>query len=235
MPTDCNAGQLLFEGFEGRQVVGAFDGGAVTSNAGATLLREADRAIGLTAKAARSIRDGRAAELVVHNIETLVAQRVHAIALGYEDTNDHDELRHDPVLGLLSDTLEPKRADVATLAGKSTLNRLEHGCKSSVSRYHKISVNDAAMEQVFLDLYVAAHKSAPNRIVLDLDATDDPLHGHQEGRFFHGYYRCYCYLPLYIFDGRHLLVAKLRKDAMSRDEGRRSFLAISLRPSRYWT
>ena len=133
MPTDCNAGQLLFEGFEGRQVVGAFDGGAVTSNAGATLLREADRAIGLTAKAARSFRDGRAAELVVHNIETLVAQRVHAIALGYEDTNDHDELRHDPVLGLLSDTLEPKRADVATLAGKSTLNRLEHAIRSAHS------------------------------------------------------------------------------------------------------
>ena len=211
MRTDCSAGQLIFEGFEGRQVVGAFDGGAVTSNAGATLLREADRAIGLSAKVAGCFCDGRAAELVVHKIQTLVAQRVHAIALGYEDINDHDELRHDPVLGLLSDTLEPKRADVATLAGKSTLNRLEHGLKSGVSRYHKISVIDAAMEQVFLDLYVAAHKSAPKRIILDLDATDDPLHGHQEGRFFHGYYRCYCYLPLYIFDGRHLLVAKLRR------------------------
>src|SRR5215470_9909607 len=159
MPTDCSSGQLGFEGFEGRQVVGAFDGGAVTSNAGATLLREADRAIGLTAKVARCFRDGRAAEFVVHNIETLLAQRVHAIALGYEDINDHDELRHDPVLGLLSDTLEPKRADVATLAGKSTLNRLEHGLKSGVSRYHKISVIDEAMEQVFLDLCVAAHKS----------------------------------------------------------------------------
>ncbi|RPI34227.1 MAG: IS1380 family transposase, partial [Hyphomicrobiaceae bacterium] len=211
MPAECNSGQLIFEGFEGRQVVGAFDGGAVTSNAGATLLREADRAIGLSAKVAGCFCDGRATELVVHKIQTLVAQRVHAIALGYEDINDHDELRHDPVLGLLSDTLEPKRADVATLAGKSTLNRLEHGLKSGVSRYHKISVIDAAMEQVFLDLYVAAHKSAPKRIILDLDATDDPLHGHQEGRFFHGYYRCNCYLPLYIFDGRHLLVAKLRR------------------------
>jgi hypothetical protein len=225
MRTDCNAGQLLFEGFEGRQVVGAFDGGAVTSNAGATLLREADRAIGLTAKVARCFRDGRAAELVVHNIETLVAQRVHAIALGYEDINDHDELRHDPVLGLLSDTLEPKRADVATLAGKSTLNRLEHGLKSGVSRYHKISVIDAAMEQVFLDLYVAAHKSAPQRIILDLDATDDPLHGHQEGRFFHGYYRCYCYLPLYIFDGRHLLVAKLRRADIDASAGAKEEIA----------
>ena len=211
MQADCSAAQLHFEGFGKRQVVGAFDGGAVTSNAGAILLREADRALGLTAKVARCFSDGRAAELVVHRLETLVAQRVHAIALGYEDINDHDELRHDPVLGLLSDTLEPKRADVAPLAGKSTLNRLEHGLKSAMSRYHKISVIDAAMEEVFLELYAAAHKSAPKRIILDLDATDDPLHGRQEGRFFHGYYRCYCYLPLYIFDGRHLLVAKLRK------------------------
>lgn len=210
MPTDCNATQLLFEGFEGRQVVGCFDGGAVTSNGGGVLLREADRAIGLTRRVARCFRDERDPDLVVHRMETLVAQRVHAIALGYEDINDHDELRHDPVLGLLSDTLEPKRADVATLAGKSTLNRLEHGLKSGASRYRKISVIDAALEKVFLDIYVAAHKRPPARIVLDLDATDDPLHGNQEGRFYHGYYRSYCYLPLYIFDGRHLLVAKLR-------------------------
>jgi hypothetical protein len=225
MQTDCNAAQLIFEGFEGRRVVGAFDGGAVTSNAGATLLREADLAIGLTAKVARCFRDGRAEELVVHRIETLVAQRVHAIALGYEDINDHDELRHDPVLSLLSDALEPKRADVASLAGKSTLNRLEHGLKSGVSRYHKISVIEEAMEQVFLDLYVAAHNSAPKRIVLDLDATDDPLHGHQEGRFYHGYYRCYCYLPLYIFDGRHLLVAKLRKADIDASAGAKEEIA----------
>ena len=130
---------------------------------------------------------------------------MHAIALGYEDINDHNKRapEHQSILGLLSDTLETKRADVATLAGKSTLNRLEHGLKSGVSRYHKISVIDAAMEQVFLDLYVAAHKSAPKRIILDLDATDDPLHGSPEGKIFHGYYRCYCYLPLYIFDGQH--------------------------------
>jgi hypothetical protein len=211
MPTERSPTQLVFEGFAGRQVVGCFDGGAVTSNGGGALLREADRAIGLTRRVARCFRDERNPDLVVHHMETLVAQRVHAIALGYEDIDDHDELRHDPVLGLLSDTLEPKRADVATLAGKSTLNRLEHGLKSGAGRYHKISVIDAAMEKVFLDIYVAAHKSPPKRIILDLDATDDPLHGDQEGRFYHGYYRCYCYLPLYIFDGRHLLVAKLRK------------------------
>ena len=159
MQADCSAAQLHFEGFGKRQVVGAFDGGAVTSNAGAILLREADRALGLIAKVARCFSDGRAAELVVHRLETLVAQRVHAIALGYEDINDHDELRHDPVLGLLSDTLEPKRADVAPLAGKSTLNRLEHGLKSAMSRYHKISVIDAAMEEVFLELYASSSTS----------------------------------------------------------------------------
>ena len=184
MPTDCSTPQLAFEGFEGRQVVGAFDGGAVTSNAGAVLLREADRVIGLTGKAAAAFRDGRDPDLVVHAMETLVAQRVHGIALGYEDLNDHDTLRHDPVLALLSDTAEPKRPDVATLAGKSTLNRLETAPETGHARYHKISVDTAAMEQVFLDVYVAAHKTPPKRIILDLDATDDPLHGNQEGRFF---------------------------------------------------
>jgi hypothetical protein len=211
MPTECNPSQLAFEGFHGRQVVGAFDGGAVTSNAGALLLREADRAINLTPQVARCFRDGRDQDSVVHTIETLIAQRIHGQALGYEDVNDHDELRHDPILALLSDTLEPKRANVARLAGKSTLQRLETGAEKGVARYHKISVDDAAMEQVFPDLYLAAHKTPPERIILDLDATDVPLHGAQEGRFFHGYYRSYCYLPLYIFAGRHLLVAKLRR------------------------
>jgi Transposase DDE domain group 1 len=196
--------------------VGAFDGGAVTSNGGAVLLREADRAINLTPQVARCFRDGRDQDSVVHTIETLIAQRIHGQALGYEDLNDHDELRHDPILALLSDTLEPKRANVATLAGKSTLQRLEGVPKKTTSekntgRYHKISVDEAAMEKVFLDLYVAAQPTPPPRIILDLDATDVPLHGDQEGRFFHGYYRSYCYLPLYIFAGRHLLVAKLRR------------------------
>jgi hypothetical protein len=210
MPTECNAPQLAFEGFGSRQVVGSFDGGAISSNGGAVMLREADRAIGLTKAVAACVIDRRDPGLVVHRVETLLAQRIHGLALGYEDINDHEELRHDPVLGLLSDTLEPRRADCATLAGKSTLNRLEHGLKGRASRYHKLEVDEAALEAVFLDIYVAAHKTAPKRIILDLDATDDPLHGNQEGRFYHGYYRGYCYLPLYIFDGRHLLVAKLR-------------------------
>jgi hypothetical protein len=215
MPTDCTPTQLAFEGFKGRQVVGAFDGGAVTSNAGALLLRAADRAINLTPQVARCFHDGRDQDSVVHTIQTLIAQRIHGQALGYEDVNDHDELRHDPVLALLSDTLEPKRANVARLAGKSTLQRLEgvpkKASEEGVARYHKISVDEASMATVFLDLYVAAHETPPKRIILDLDATDVPLHGTQEGRFFHGYYRSYCYLPLYIFAGRHLLVTKLRR------------------------
>ena len=161
--------------------MGAFDGGAVTSNAGALLLREADRAINLTPQVARCFRDGRDQDSVVHTIETLIAQRIHGQALGYEDVNDHDELRHDSILALLSDTLEPKRANVARLAGKSTLQRLEGVPKTAaekgVARYHKISVDDAAMQQVFVDLYLVAHQQPPRRIILDLDATDVPLHG----------------------------------------------------------
>lgn len=225
MGTDCSSEQLVFEGFEGRQVVGCFDGGAVTSNAGAALLREADRAIGLTDRVARCFRDERNPDLVVHRLATLLAQRIHGLALGYEDLNDHDELRFDPVLGLLSDRLETKREDVATLAGKSTLNRLEHGLISGATRYHKISVNDAELEQVFLDIFIAAHERPPERIILDLDATDDPLHGGQEGRFYHGYYRSYCYLPLYIFAGRHLLVAKLRRANIDASAGSREEVA----------
>lgn len=211
MPTECSATQLVFEGFLGRQVVGDFDGGAVTSNGGALLLREADRVIGLTRQVAGAVRDGRDPDARVHSVPTLVAQRIHGLALGYEDVADHDALRHDPVLACLSDRDEPVRRGVATLAGKSTLQRLEQSAKSGVARYHKFEIDDVAMERVFLDIYVAAHKAPPKRIILDLDATDIAIHGDQEGRFYHGYYRNYCYLPLYVFDGRHLLAAKLRK------------------------
>lgn len=211
MPTDCTSQSLDFEACSGRRVVADFKGGAISTDAGGLLLREADRAIGLSERVARCFRDGRNPVLTVHTIKTLVSQRVHGIALGYEDINDHDDLRLDPVLGLLSGKLEEKRADCEVLAGKSTLNRLEQAPETGNPRYHKISVDDEAMEAVFVDLYLAAHERPPKRIILDLDATDDPLHGDQEGRFYHGYYRCYCYLPLYIFVGRHLLVAKLRR------------------------
>jgi len=192
-------------------VVAAFDGGLVTSDAGALLLGATDRAIGLIDRFAACFEDGRAQDHVVHEVAAMVGQRVLGIALGYEDVNDHDELRHDPVLGVLSGRLKTRHPRCAPLAGKSTLNRLEHAPEGAPGRYHKIGHDGAAVEALFVDLFIEAHKRPPKRIVLDLDATDDPVHGHQEGRFFHGYYDCYCYLPLYIFCGRHLLCAKLRR------------------------
>src|SRR5271157_2704909 len=176
----------------------------MTSDAGAMLLGATDRVIGLIARFAGCFKDHRAAELVEHTVASMVGQRVVGIALGYEDLIDHDQLRHDPVMAVLGGKLEAKRSDCAPLAGKSTLNRLE------LSRYHKISYDAAAIETLFVDVFLDAHAAPPSQIILDLDATDDPLHGHQEGRFFHGYYDNYCYLPLYVFCGRHLLVAKLR-------------------------
>jgi hypothetical protein len=145
----------------------------------------------------------------------MVAQRVFGLALGYEDLIDHDQLRHDPVLAALAGKLTARRKSCAPLAGKSTLNRLEHA-PAGASRYHKIG---HAIESLFVALFLEAHKTPPKRIVLDLDATDDPLHGHQEGRFFHGYYDGYCYLPLYVFCGRHLLAAKLRRSNIDASAG----------------
>ena len=209
MPTECSADRFGFGAVSGRDVVAAFDGGAITSDAGAVLLGAADRTIRLTERFAGCFTDRRAAALIEHEVRTLVLQRVAGIALGYEDLNDHDTLRADPVMAVLAGKLAARRPDCAPLAGKSTLNRLELS-RAEPSRYHKISHDPDAIEALFVDLFLDAHKSAPAQIILDLDATDDPLHGHQEGRFFHGYYDCYCYLPLYVFCGRHLLAAKLR-------------------------
>ncbi len=212
MPTQCNAEQLEFSCVERRRVVAAFDGGTLSSDAGALLLGRTDEAIGLMDRLAGCFTDQRDPDLIEHSVRTLVGQRVFGMALGYEDLNDHEQLRHDPVMGTLLGKLSPKRRlDCAALAGKSTLNRLELHPLSGVSRYHKICPKAEAVERLFVELFVDAHAQAPEQIVLDLDATDDPLHGHQEGRFFHGYYDGYCYLPLYIFSGEHLLCAKLRR------------------------
>jgi hypothetical protein len=218
MPTECTPELFEFAPVEGRRVVGGFDGGRLTSDAGALLLGSADRAIGLVDRFAACFRDGRRAELIEHEVRTLVGQRVFGIALGYEDLNDHDELRHDPVMALLAGKLAARRRGCAPVAGKSTLNRLELS-RDEVRRYHKISHDGAAIERLLVDLFLEAHEQAPEEIVLDLDATDDPLHGHQEGRFFHGYYDCYCYLPLYVFCGRHLLAAKLRRSNIDGSAG----------------
>ncbi len=210
MRTECSAKSFEFARVESRAVVGAFDGGAMTSEAGSLLLGATDRAIGLIERFARCFVDHRRADLIEHEVRTLVGQRVLGIALGYEDLNDHDHLRHDPVIATLVGKLEARRRACAPLAGKSTLNRLElSGCEPT--RYHKISHDPLSIQELPVTLFLEAHARPPKQIILDLDATDDPLHGHQEGRFFHGYYDCYCYLPLYIFCGDHLLAAQLRR------------------------
>jgi hypothetical protein len=225
MPTECSRDLFGYEVVDGRQVVAAFDGGQVTSDAGALLLGAANRALGLVRRLVGCFTDGRAPELVEHTVDTMLMQRICGIALGYEDLVDHDELRHDPVLAALVGKLEARRKDCAPLAGKSTLNRLEHAPLRPDDRYHKIGHDPAAIEGLFVELFLEAHRTRPKEIILDLDATDDPLHGHQEGRFFHGYYDCYCYLPLYVFCGRHLLAAKLRRSNIDAAAGAKDEVA----------
>jgi hypothetical protein len=211
MPTECISDLFGFEPAEGRRVEAAFDGGTMTSDAGALLLGRTDKAIGLLGRFASCFGDGRSPEAIEHAVRTLVSQRVIGIALGYEDLLDHDHLRHDRLLAAIMGRLTPRRRRCAALAGKSTLNRMEHAPAGPADRYHKITHDPAAIERLLVDIFLEGHAAAPDEIVLDLDATDDPIHGDQEGRFFHGYYGGYCYLPLYIFCGRHLLAAKLRR------------------------
>jgi Transposase DDE domain group 1 len=218
MPTECIPDLFGFAPVEGRRVEASFDGGMITSDAGGLLLGSTDRAIGLIDRFARCFTDHRDPELIEHRVRTLVGQRVFGLALGYEDLNDHDHLRHDPLLAVLLGKLEAKRSDCAPIAGKSTLNRLELS-RPEPTKYHRISHDEAAIEALLVDLFVEAHRRAPRQIVLDLDATDDPLHGQQEGRFFHGYYDSYCYLPLYVTCGRHLLAAKLRRSNIDGSAG----------------
>jgi hypothetical protein len=204
--TECTQDSFEFETHFSREVAARFDGGAVSSDAGALLLREVDRRINLIARLAECFDDHRNPLLVSHQVKEMVAQRVYGLALGYEDLNDHDQLREDPLLAVLSGK---KQVGEAPLAGKSTLNRLELSSELP-SRYKKIHCRQEAVDKLLADLYLEAQDGPPELIVLDLDVTDLPLHGHQEGRFFHGYYDEYCYLPLYIFAGEHLLCARLR-------------------------
>jgi hypothetical protein len=206
--TECTQSEFLFAAHFSRQVVAQFDRGQMTSDGGALLLRQADRKIGLLKRVADCFRDGRDPERIEHRLEEMLAQRIYGLALGYEDLNDHEQLRRDPLLGLLAG----KREIEQPLAGKSTLNRLELTPAGSPDgqRYHKITYSAEALDALFVDVFLEAHARAPRQIVLDLDATDTPLHGQQEARFFHGYYNQYCYLPLYIFCEDHLLCARLR-------------------------
>src|ERR671933_1031000 len=212
MPTHRNPTGMVFGRAGGRTILADFDGGLITSDAGALLLGATDRAIRLVARFAACFHDTRDPAYVRHRLDSLLAQRVFGLALGYEDVLDHDTLRHDPVLTTLLARFDRSDAVPAALAGKSTLNRLEHApAEIATARYHRIGHDPAAIAAVFVDLFLDAFRTPPREIILDLDATDDPIHGHQEGRFFHGYYDCYCYLPLYVFCGRHLLCAKLRR------------------------
>lgn len=228
MATQCSQDSFDFGTVEGRRVVARFDGGDITSNAGALLLGAADKAIGLVRRLTACFHDERDPDLIEHAVATMVGQRIFGHALGHEDLNDHDRLRHDPVLATLAGKLEAKREACAPLAGKSTLNRLELSLRGQTTRYCKIGHDAEAIAELFVDLFLESYgadagghqkrraRKPPKRITLDMDATHDPIHGMQEGRAFSAFYDCYCYLPLYVFCGRHLLCARLRsvdKDA----------------------
>ena len=219
MTTQCNEGKLLFHDLDSREVVGRFDGGEIISDAGAVLLREVEKRTGILGRMSECFEDHRDPERIEHTVESLVKQRVMRLCLGDEDLNDHDELCRDRMMALVcesDDVLGERRHRESdrgkALAGKSTLNRLELAPEQDKHRrYRKIEADTAGLDALLVDVFLDAHeRDAPIEVVLDVDATDDPLHGEQEGRFFHGYYKSYCYLPLYIFCGHHLLCARLR-------------------------
>jgi Transposase DDE domain group 1 len=227
-PDHANVSYLAFPVLGSRQVIAAFDGGDISSDGGSLLLRKTEGLTGIIRQFAACFADHRNPELIEHSLEHLLAQRIYALALGYEDLNDHDDLRHDPLLATVVGKQDPtgqsrlrKRDKGKALAGKSTLNRLELtpvGADED-SRYKKVVCHTHAVEDLFVELFLQAYAAAPERIVLDLDATDDPIHGHQLGRFFHGYYKNYCFLPLYIFCGDHLLCARLRPSDIDASTG----------------
>lgn len=216
MQTECKAQQLTFQAVGRREVVARFDGGQSSSDGGGLLLRTVEQRTRILKQFAACFRDYRDPLHVTHSVTELISQRVIGLALGYEDLNDHDHLRHDPLLAALVD-----RGDVSRpLAGKSTLNRLELTSDGSGNdRYKRIVFDSAAIDAFLVNVFLQAHEQAPEEIVLDLDTTDDAIHGNQEGRFFHGYYDSYCYLPLYIFAGDHLLCARLRRSNIDPSAG----------------
>jgi len=229
MNTECIPTQLEFHALGKRKVIGKFDGGTITSDAGGLLLRECEKRTGIIAGFAKCFEDLRNPDLIEHTVTELVGQRIYGLALGYEDLNDHDELRHDPLFAVLVGKEDAEgqqrvreRDKGKATAGKSTLNRLELTPENPTEtdlRYKKIIMKPEEVDRLFVDVFLQAHDEAPEEIVLDLDATDDPLHGQQEGRFFHGYYKQYCYLPLYIFCGEFLLCARLRPSNIDGSEG----------------
>ncbi len=206
--------QLNFESIKGRKVIANFEGGRITSDGGIVLLAELDKKLKITARFAQCFRDYRDSPHVNYSVHQLLAQRVYGLVLGYEDVNDHDQLRYDPALAIALSKLNFIDANKAVLAGKSTLNRLEY-CPATIidqanSRYHRIEHQPQELEKAFVDIFLDSYRKPPRQIILDMDVTDDQVHGNQEGAFFNKYYHGVCYAPLYIFCGHHLLVAKLR-------------------------
>jgi len=218
MTTECSQFVFGFHPQKRREIRAQFNGGAITSDGGGLLLREVEKRVGILRQFAACFTDYRNPDLIEHKVEEMVAQRVYGLALGYEDLNDHEELRNDPLLAVLVEKADPSSQ---VLAGKSTLNRLEltKETASRKERYKKIVLDHGAVDRLLVQVFLEAHQEAPQEIILDLDATDDPLHGKQEGRFFHGYYGHYCYLPLYIFCGEFLLGTRLRSSNIDASAG----------------
>jgi len=226
MTTECNQRSFEFHPLNQKKVIAKFDGGNITSDAGVLLLREVEKRTGLIAGLAGCFSDYRDARWVEHSVEELLGQRLFGMCLGYEDLNDHDQLRCDPILAVAINKADPlgmnrlRQEDQGkALAGKSTLNRLELGKAAEIDKYKKVLMHEQQIDAWMVKAFIDAHRSTPDEIVLDLDATDDLIHGNQEGRFFHGYYGNYCYLPLYIFSGEHLLCARLRRSNIDGAEG----------------
>lgn len=214
--TECNGTQLSFQALGRREVVARFDGGQLSSDGGGLLLRETERRTGIIEQFAACFRDYRSPLTTIHSLKTLLGQRVMGLALGYADLNDHDHLRHDPLMATIVDKADPTKP----LAGKSTLNRLELTPEGTgADRYKRIVYDGEAIDRVLVKIFLQSYETAPERIILDLDTTDDEIHGNQEGRFFHGYYGSYCYLPLYVYCGEHLLCARLRQANVGPAEG----------------
>jgi len=207
--TECIPTELRAKAPGRREFVARFDGGEITSDGGALLLGAVEERRRILKRLAGCFTDYRSPNRVEHTVEELVSQRVLAIALGYEDVNDHEHLRLDPLLAALAGKSDPKDKP---LAAPATIHRLElsHPELAEGDRYCRISLEPEAADDLLIDLFLETHDEPPVEVILDLDATDDPIHGKQQGRFFHGYYNCYCYLPLYIFCGDHLLCARLR-------------------------
>ena len=228
MKTECSSKTYKFQSLNRKEIVGAFNGGMISSDAGGIQLREFEKSHSILKRFAECFTDYRDEELIEHTVLELVSQRVYGLALGYEDLNDHDDLRHDPLMAILVGKEDPtgqdrerERDKGKALAGKSTLNRLELTGPDANrdSRYKKIYLDIEKADRFFVDVFLRMHDTPPEKIILDLDATDDPIHGEQEGRFFHGYYMEYCYLPLYIFCGDHLLCARLRQSNIDASAG----------------